>query len=142
MILKNIFLFFAILTIIDAAGLDTQSAGVKGILFCNNKPAHNVLVKLYDEDFSPIDFDDLLDKGKTNMNGYFELQGYTDELSPIDPKLNIYHDCNDKYPCKRKITIRIPKEYISKGKYPRRHFDIGTLDLNGHHKSETRDCFY
>lgn len=33
--------------------------------------------------------------GKTNGNGDFEISGHEDEVTPIDPKLNIYHDCND-----------------------------------------------
>lgn len=42
-----------------------------------------------------IDTDDLLDEGKTDQNGHFELKGYTHEITTIDPKLNIYHDCED-----------------------------------------------
>jgi hypothetical protein len=38
-----------------------QSAGVKGVLLCNGKPAANVKVKLYDEDTT--DLDDLLQEG-------------------------------------------------------------------------------
>ncbi|VDK53423.1 unnamed protein product [Anisakis simplex] len=72
----------------------TQSAGVKGILMCNNKPASKVKVKLYDDDRG-IDTDDLLAQGKTDSRGYFELQGYTKEITTIDPKVNIYHDCDD-----------------------------------------------
>lgn len=34
-------------------------------------------------------------EGKTDKNGYFQIEGYTDEFTTIDPKLNIYHDCND-----------------------------------------------
>lgn len=42
-----------------------------------------------------IDSDDLMASGKTDSSGHFELQGYTYEFTTIDPKLNIYHDCND-----------------------------------------------
>lgn len=69
----------------------TQSAGARGVLLCHGQRVPNVIVKLFDEDRNSID--DLLASGKTDHNGYFSLEGYTKELSPIDPKLNIYHDC-------------------------------------------------
>lgn len=33
----------------------------------------------------------------TDADGYFELQGHSDEISSIDPKVNIYHDCDDEW---------------------------------------------
>lgn len=39
--------------------------------------------------------DDLLQEGRTNSHGYFELSGYTSEITTIDPILKIYHDCDD-----------------------------------------------
>lgn len=39
--------------------------------------------------------DDLLQEGRTNAQGYFELSGYTSEITTIDPILKIYHDCDD-----------------------------------------------
>jgi hypothetical protein len=45
--------------------------------------------------FEGIDTDDLLDEGTTDSQGRFELSGSTTEITSIDPKLNIYHDCND-----------------------------------------------
>lgn len=45
--------------------------------------------------FAGIDADDLMASGKTDAQGMFELKGYTDEITTIDPKLNIYHDCED-----------------------------------------------
>ncbi|VDN33998.1 unnamed protein product [Gongylonema pulchrum] len=72
----------------------TQSAGVKGQLLCKGKPAAGVKVKLYDNDRGP-DLDDLMDSGYTDANGMFTLSGTVDEITTIDPKLNIYHDCDD-----------------------------------------------
>lgn len=86
-----------------------QSVAVKGILMCKEQPAYKVEVKLYDEDFgkhrlvyscqhnasSGVDLDDLLDSGYTNAYGEFQLQGSTHEFMNIDPKINIYHDCDD-----------------------------------------------
>ncbi|KAM3724750.1 Transthyretin-like protein [Dirofilaria immitis] len=107
---------------------------------CNDKPAANVKVKLYDDDRG-IDADDLLEADSTDSTGYFELQGYTDEITTIDPKLNIYHDCEDGLkPCQRKITIRIPDSYISSGKKAKKIYDAGTIQLAGKFRGETRDC--
>ena len=39
--------------------------------------------------------DDKMDQGRTDARGFFQLQGTAREISTIDPKLYIYHDCND-----------------------------------------------
>ncbi|KAJ1348731.1 Transthyretin-like protein 5 [Parelaphostrongylus tenuis] len=80
--------------------------------------------------------------GKTNANGEFELKGYTEEFTPIDPKLNIYHDCNDFKPCQRKFTIKIPDKYITSGKNPKAIYDAGTIQLSGKFPGEERDCLH
>ncbi|KAE9556456.1 hypothetical protein FO519_000341 [Halicephalobus sp. NKZ332] len=117
-----------------------QSAGVRGQLVCDGKPAANVKVKLYDDDRG-IDTDDLMASGKTDSQGRFELSGYSHEFTTIDPKLNIYHDCNDGLtPCQRKISIMIPDKYISSGEHPENFFNSGVLELAGVFKGEERDC--
>lgn len=45
--------------------------------------------------------DDLLAEGQTDSLGQFLLHGFTSEIGTIDPKLNVYHDCDDG------ITVRI-----------------------------------
>ena len=103
-------ILLALCVSVSAIGLGRkQSAGVRGQLVryyycnkvmvvfsqvCDGKPASNVKVKLYDDDRG-IDTDDLLASGKTDSQGRFELSGYTHEFTTIDPKLNVYHDCND-----------------------------------------------
>ncbi|KAK5984400.1 Transthyretin family and Immunoglobulin fold domain-containing protein, partial [Trichostrongylus colubriformis] len=77
-----------------AQTLFTQSAGVKGTLLCGDRPLANTKVKLYDDDTGP-DLDDLLAEGTTDSMGQFLLYGSTSEIMTIDPKLNIYHDCDD-----------------------------------------------
>lgn len=42
-----------------------------------------------------MDADDLMAEGRTDSRGHFQLQGHTDEFTKIDPKLNIYHDCEN-----------------------------------------------
>lgn len=39
------------------------------------------------------DIDDLMDESETDEKGHFELSGKETEVTPIDPKLNVYHDC-------------------------------------------------
>lgn len=43
-----------------------------------------------------MDLDDLMAEGKSDANGTFYLSGTETELTTIDPKLNIYHNCNDE----------------------------------------------
>ncbi|XGW17276.1 hypothetical protein V3C99_002129 [Haemonchus contortus] len=119
----------------------TQAVGVKGTLICNDKAAADVEVKLYDEDkLSP---DELMAAGKTDSRGHFEISGHADEFTSIEPKFNIYHDCNDGIkPCQRKITIHIPDDYISSGETPKKFFDFGTFQLAGKYSGETRDCIH
>ncbi|CAI2353490.1 unnamed protein product [Caenorhabditis sp. 36 PRJEB53466] len=107
----------------------TQSAGVKGVLMCGDKPLANTKVKLYDDDTGP-DLDDLLAEGTTDSLGQFLLSGHTSEVMTIDPKINIYHDCDDGIsPCQRKVTFNIPKSFVSSGENPKTYFNIGTINM-------------
>lgn len=38
---------------------------------------------------------------KSNGSGGFEVSGSLHEITNIDPKLNIYHDCNDWKVCNK-----------------------------------------
>ncbi|VBB31584.1 unnamed protein product [Acanthocheilonema viteae] len=120
----------------------TQSVGVTGTLTCNGKPLGSVLVKLYDDDRG-LSTDDLMAKGETDSKGYFRISGSINEISTIDPKLNIYHDCNDDWiPCQRKLSIMIPDSYVTVGKTPKEFYNAGTIELSGKFKGETRDCIH
>uniref|UniRef100_A0A0K0DYF5 Transthyretin-like family protein n=1 Tax=Strongyloides stercoralis TaxID=6248 RepID=A0A0K0DYF5_STRER len=143
MIVKYLLLILCFSNLGDSLIGRTQSVGIKGHLICNGKPASRVLVKLWDEDDAPGDSDDLLASMKTDAQGNFEMKGYTDEIGPIDPKLNIFHDCNDGLkPCQRKFTIKIPNSYISRGKKPEKIYDAGTIQLAGKFPGEERDCIH
>ncbi|KHJ85984.1 Transthyretin-like family protein [Oesophagostomum dentatum] len=124
-------LFTLILTVLSYSclALRQQAVGIKGRLMCGDKPASGVKVKLWDEDTGP-DPDDVLDKGVTDANGYFSLQGSETETTNIDPVFKVYHNCDDGIkPGLRKVKFRIPSQYISSGKTPKRLFNIGVLNL-------------
>ncbi|PIC18798.1 hypothetical protein B9Z55_024564 [Caenorhabditis nigoni] len=148
--------FFGVAASIEMFGRDQSSAvsfeditntkrikafQVRGKLICDQRPAAGVLVKLWDKD--TLDSDDLLDSGTTDANGDFQLGGWTKEYTPIDVKLNIYHDCNDGIkPCQRKFGIKIPDSYTSSGKVPRKVYDAGVIQLAGSYPGESRDCIH
>ncbi|KAK6052848.1 Transthyretin-like family protein [Cooperia oncophora] len=172
-----------------------QAVGVRGVLICHDKPAAGVQVKLYDEDkLSPDEFmaggktdssghfeisghaseftsiepklniyhdcddgimvlirrnkflvspDEFMAGGKTDSSGHFEISGHASEFTSIEPKLNIYHDCDDGIkPCQRKLSIHIPGDYISSGEVAKKFFDFGTFQLAGKYAGETRDCIH
>ena len=37
-----------------------------------------------------------MDEGVTDAEGHFKLSGKETEFTSIDPKVNVYHDCNDE----------------------------------------------
>uniref|UniRef100_F1LG97 Transthyretin-like protein 5 n=1 Tax=Ascaris suum TaxID=6253 RepID=F1LG97_ASCSU len=116
-----------------------QSVAVKGKLLCNGEPIANVKLKLYDVD--TVDLDDLMAEGKSDANGTFYLSGTETELTTIDPKLNIYHNCNDeRKECLRKVSIVIPDSFVTVGERPEQTFDVGILNLSARLPGETRDC--
>jgi hypothetical protein len=47
-----------------------------------------------------VDLDDFMGETKSRGDGTFELQGSSHEFTSIDPKINIYHDCDDE------LTVR------------------------------------
>ncbi|KAK6048664.1 Transthyretin-like family protein, partial [Cooperia oncophora] len=105
MILTNLLALLQLVIVCEA--FRTQSVAVKGRLMCGSQPAANVRVKLLDEDQG--DPDDVMDQMDTQSDGHFSLSGSASELTPIDPEVRIYHDCNDHgKPCQREWIIRIP----------------------------------
>ncbi|GMT07450.1 hypothetical protein PENTCL1PPCAC_29624, partial [Pristionchus entomophagus] len=120
----------------------TQAVAVKGKLMCGDKPAVGVLVKLFDEDDGP-DPDDVLGAMNTGPDGTFSLQGSAMELTPIDPEIRIYHDCNDHgKPCQREWVIRIPNKYIYSGTVAAKPMDLGTMNLEVELESESQSCLH
>ncbi|KAK6059836.1 Transthyretin-like family protein [Cooperia oncophora] len=115
-----------------------QSVAVKGKLVCNNIPASKVKVKLYEKE---VFIDKKMDEARTDLDGQFRLSGSKREITTIDPKVNIYHKCGYSGPCYKKLSITIPDQFITRGRYPQRTYDIGTLNLANKFKGQTTDCF-
>ncbi|ULT82797.1 hypothetical protein L5515_018064 [Caenorhabditis briggsae] len=133
-------LICSLLLICGAIAFRTQSTGVKGKLVCGSKAATGVNLKLFDEDNGP-DPDDVLDQKTTDNEGNFFLSGSSMELTPIDPELRIFHDCNDQgSPCQREWVIRIPAKYITNGPEVKEIMDLGVLNLEVELDNESRSC--
>ncbi|VDD89838.1 unnamed protein product [Enterobius vermicularis] len=134
-------LFIVAIIFAEVRAMRKQGVAVKGKLMCGKKPAENVKVKIVDIDTGP-DPDDTLDEKETDSEGKFELNGWTRELSNIDPVLYIWHDCDDgNTPCQRKLTFVIPKKFIHNGTpRPEQWVDIGVLNLEGQFDHEDREC--
>ncbi|KAE9414473.1 hypothetical protein Angca_006200 [Angiostrongylus cantonensis] len=114
-----------------------QSVAVTGKLTCNGKPAENVKVKLYEKE---VVLDTLLDEKFSDSKGTFTLSGNKKELTTIDPKVNIYHKCNYEGLCFKKISVKIPKNFVTEGEKADKVFDIGELNLAGAFSGESIDC--
>ncbi|CAJ0579014.1 unnamed protein product, partial [Mesorhabditis spiculigera] len=107
-----------------------QSAGAQGILMCNGKPYTHAKVKFWEVDIGPIP-DDFLMETEADQKGCFKIQGNQTETGWIEPKLTIFHDCDDEtVECLRKLTIFIPQNFITQNSTtPERYFDIGVVNL-------------
>lgn len=49
--------------------------------------------------------DDLLDSGESSSDGSFSLAGTDNEVTRLDPKINIYHDCDDGFTVSIRASI-------------------------------------
>jgi len=121
-----------------------QGVAVKGRLLCGAVPParNSTKVRIVDIDTGP-DPDDTLDEKFVDNDGKFTLNGYTRELTDIDPVLYIWTDCNDgATPCQRKIKMSIPKKFIVTEEQPSadKWIDVGTINLQSTFEDEKREC--
>lgn len=83
-----------------------------------------------------------MDDGYTDANGEFRLDGEQTEITPIDPVVKFYHDCNDGLPCQRKWRFKIPNKYIMSSGDSSKVCDFGTWNLEAIADDEERDCIH
>ncbi|CAB3398329.1 unnamed protein product [Caenorhabditis bovis] len=116
-----------------------QTATVTGKFVCNGQPVKDVLVKLYEDGTI---MDSKLASAKTAADGSFTLTGSQNKIRKLDPKINVYHRCNWKGACSKKVTIHVPKNAVSKGGKQGQVFDIGVLNLANRFPGESSDCIH
>ncbi|VDP10932.1 unnamed protein product [Heligmosomoides polygyrus] len=73
--------------------------------------------------------------------GRIWLSGSKRKITDIDPIVNIYHRCNYRGPCYKKLSVTIPMEFITSGPSPHLTYNIGSINLASWFKGETIDCF-
>uniref|UniRef100_A0A914D6H8 Transthyretin-like family protein n=1 Tax=Acrobeloides nanus TaxID=290746 RepID=A0A914D6H8_9BILA len=114
-----------------------QTINVHGSLTCDGKPAKDVLVKLYD--VNKIIPDNLLGEIKSNSSGKFAIKGEINDITKMDPKVNIYTDCHvGVLRCTKKVEINVPHRAINTGE----SFDIGSIELATTYPGESHDCIH
>uniref|UniRef100_A0A0N5AAL2 Transthyretin-like family protein n=1 Tax=Syphacia muris TaxID=451379 RepID=A0A0N5AAL2_9BILA len=138
----HILLLFTALFTVEILAMRKQGVAVRGKLMCGKvAAANNTKVRIVDIDTGP-DPDDTLDEAFVGSDGSFELNGWTRELTSIDPVLYIWHDCADgNTPCQRKVTLVIPKKFIHNGSPTAEQWvDLGVLNLEAQFEHEDRQC--
>ncbi|KRY17915.1 Transthyretin-like protein 46 [Trichinella patagoniensis] len=114
---------------------------LRGIVFCASSPATNLIVKIYDK---PIDSESLpneLNRTTTDSSGYFTLEATTDDDTPLEPFVNIWHNCFESVMkgCDRVLRVKIPKNYITQDKENVNTFDLGKINLESRFQ-HIREC--
>ncbi|KAK6744097.1 hypothetical protein RB195_011041 [Necator americanus] len=105
---------------------------------CGKLPLPDTTVRIVDKNF--IGADTPLAETKTGSDGRFELEGGTSAFLTMNVHLKIYHDCNDKLPCQRRVDLQVPSSYVYRGSGVLRWFDAGTLNMSFPYPYEERSC--
>ncbi|VDM91693.1 unnamed protein product [Litomosoides sigmodontis] len=123
-----------------------QSTAVRGKFICGEKPAVGVRIKLFEDDFNPLNGysqpvsaneymtalnpDDVLNQTYTDEDGQFFVHGTTVEVTQIQPILKVYHTClHNGLPGLRKIHFLVPRHFTNYGTHAERVLDIGIFNL-------------
>ncbi|CAK5081836.1 unnamed protein product [Meloidogyne enterolobii] len=145
LILFTTILFAIILNNSNVFGMRKQGVAISGRFICGNTSAlsNSTKVRIVDIDTGP-DPDDTLDEKFVDATGAFKLNGYTRELTDIDPVLYVWTRCYSlEAPCHRKIKFLIPKKFII-GEEPKLNewLDIGIINLQSTFEDEKRECIF
>ncbi|CAJ0914087.1 unnamed protein product, partial [Mesorhabditis belari] len=122
-----------------ADAIAKRAVGGKGVLLCGKKPIEGVIIRLFRVAQSKKDdLNQILDEKLTGVDGSFHIDGNTNGFplneTTIDGTLTFYHSCDeDKEKVKkngyRKFNYHIPQDYVSYGSKPKKHYDLGYLNL-------------
>uniref|UniRef100_A0A0N5BAB3 Transthyretin-like family protein n=1 Tax=Strongyloides papillosus TaxID=174720 RepID=A0A0N5BAB3_STREA len=102
---------------------------MKGRILCNKRSLSNVTVELMEED---VFYDDTLNKGKTDVNGYFSLYGRDEEFTVIEPYIKISYICPILNESKSVNTMLLyPPDTLLKSysHYSEYYYNFGEIDL-------------
>ncbi|VDO97969.1 unnamed protein product [Heligmosomoides polygyrus] len=117
---------------------DEQTVSVAGSLTCNGEPAEGVQISLVD---IGLVTNSILASGVTECGGYFELYGSEKSVLNVLPRLIIEHNCNYESICKKKITLKIPKDYVARnGSEPKTYY-VRRMNLGKDLESQHTSCF-
>ncbi|VDN02686.1 unnamed protein product [Thelazia callipaeda] len=117
-----------------------QCVGAKGRIMCNGRSSYRVIVNLVDGD--SMDFDDVMDKTRTDRDGYYQLYGCVNEVTTITPKVNIIHGCNaESNWCPINLQKWIPLSYINSKIKSKTFHDFGVSELSHRSLDEVPACF-
>uniref|UniRef100_A0A0N4ZU18 Transthyretin-like family-containing protein n=1 Tax=Parastrongyloides trichosuri TaxID=131310 RepID=A0A0N4ZU18_PARTI len=107
-----------------------QGIKVEGRILCQKRPIPNLEIILMEND---LIFDDTLERGITDKNGYFNLSGEDNELTRIEPYIKLTKTCpRDYIPSHHDtITFYVPSNAL---KYYQNHYkyfyNFGDIELH------------
>uniref|UniRef100_A0A0N4ZLX7 Transthyretin-like family protein n=1 Tax=Parastrongyloides trichosuri TaxID=131310 RepID=A0A0N4ZLX7_PARTI len=140
--LPVVLLFFGVIIHENFAYPEPQAVGVRGRLTCRGKPYYDARITLYDID--SYLYTDSMNKTSPEMDGNFEISGYTYEKTKIEPMMNIHHSCgiNEDMDglCYYDFSIAIPNEYIVQGFKVTKFYNAQRLELHRYYPGEKRFC--
>ncbi|CAJ0598566.1 unnamed protein product [Cylicocyclus nassatus] len=120
-----------------AAASSQQYIAVRGRLVCGTTPLSNTTVKLSRRQLIGSS---TIAETRTRHDGSFQVEGGLSSLFTMDARLKITHNCKDRWPCKRKVDIKMPRLYIYRGKGPLQWLEAGTLDMAFNYPDEKQFC--
>uniref|UniRef100_A0A0K0FUK8 Carboxypeptidase regulatory-like domain-containing protein n=1 Tax=Strongyloides venezuelensis TaxID=75913 RepID=A0A0K0FUK8_STRVS len=106
-----------------------QGIKVEGRILCQNVPISDLEISLKDQEFF---FDDTLQKGKTDKDGYFILSGKDYEFTKITPYIQLTWTCPKYYIKSHHDTLKfyvLENATIYYHEYLRYYYNFGDIDL-------------
>ncbi|KAF8376360.1 hypothetical protein PRIPAC_82789, partial [Pristionchus pacificus] len=84
-----------------------QNVEIKGAVLCDRKREEGVEIELWARDSQNPE--DLLDNGRTDADGGFELSGTMDDAEAIEPFIRFTHKCNVEPVASEPANIGCPR---------------------------------